>query len=166
MPTHKQFVISRPSEFKARLAQWNTDARTKFGTGYKWLCFVGDVANMYDELNHSEVNSATAWAMDKAAEWTGVRGCRSTGITISSTDIKIGVNYNSEEGTFIPFPLLQRICEFDNSNCVLAFKGFLYRRLLGCPMGGFLSPHKANLTLAKREFVFCDIMESLGVVGG
>ena len=33
-------------------------------------------------------------------------------------------------------------------------------------MGGFLSPAKANLSLALREFVFSQLQSSLGIVGG
>ena len=136
------------------------------GKPFKWIVITGDVANMYDELDHHEISGATSRAMGEVAEWANKRYCNTKGVTVNRDEAKLGTNYNLEDGVYIPFSTLQEVSDFDNQNCVFQSGGKLYRRRLGCPMGGFLSPAKANPSLALREFVFSQLQSSLGIVGG
>ena len=56
---------------KERFGQWNDDAAQKFGDKpFKWIMVCGDIANMYDELDHDGIMPATQWACGMFAEWS------------------------------------------------------------------------------------------------
>ena len=153
---------------KERFGQWNEEAAQKFGDQpFKWIMVCGDIANMYDELNHDGIMPATKWACDMFSEWIGRRKGTIRGVTVNyaTGDVVAGHRYE-EHDVYIPFDELLKICDYDNKHCWLQWRNEVFVRLLGVPMGGFMSPHKANLTLGKRESFFLEVLRALGLVGG
>ena len=59
------------------------------------------------------------------------------------------------------------VCEFDIRNSILCIKGELWKRLLGAPMGGFLSAFYAMLNFAYVEHKCVEpLFIKMGIPGG
>ena len=153
---------------KERFGKWNAEAAQKFGDKpYKWILICGDIANMYDELDHDGIMPATRWGCEQLAEWIGRRRGTIKGVTVnySTGDVVAGHRYEDYD-VYVPFEQLLDICDYDNKHCWMQWRDEVFARLLGVPMGGLLSPHKANMTLGQRESFFLAVLRSLGLVGG
>ena len=153
---------------KERFNEWNRLADQRFGDKpYRWLLVCGDIANMYDELDHDGIMPATRWACDSFPEWIGRRARSILGITVNMVKQEVVAGHRYEEGdVYISFTDLCDICDYDNRHCWLQWRGEVFARTLGVPMGGLLSSHKANLTLGRRESFFLELLRILGLIGG
>ena len=117
-------------------------------------------ANCYDELDHDACLDGVAWALKQAPHWHRTQNRPRRAIDrypvdrFSRKDITAGADFTSDScRTRIELTIDQAIsvCEFDIRNSILCIKGELWKRLLGAPMGGFLSAFYAMLTFAYVE---------------
>ena len=67
-------------------------------------------------------------------------------VLYSTGEVVAGHRYEDHD-VYVPFDKLLDICDYDNKHCWLQWRDEVFARLLGVPMGGLLSPHKANMTL-------------------
>jgi len=144
------------------------EARTRYGAGnFKWLLLVGDLANMYDELDHSGIDPASLEALKQYSSWVGRRSTSVRGLTINMVTMEVidGKRYLDHD-VYFSFEELFELSQFDNTHCWLQFRDQVFERRLGVPMGGLLSPHKANLVLGHREKWFLELLSLLGLTGG
>ena len=168
IPDSEHFGIWKSSQVKERFQLWNRLAQCKFGHApYKWLLVCGDIANMYDEIDHDGIMPATRWACDSFPEWIGRRAKSIQGVTVNMVKQEVVAGHGYEEGdVYVSFSDLCDICDYDNRHCWLQWRNKVFARTLGVPMGGILSSHKANLTLGRRESFFMEMLRALGLIGG
>lgn len=144
------FNITNTAEFPKRVTEAMEAGRRRHGDQLAWSILVGDLSNMYTELEHQSIESAVSWEMTQpgrkrkvdrvAVERRGRRTHTGAGhseeyITVSSTEI-------------------QEVSAYDNANMILWIKGRLVKQSHGCPMGSNLSPAKAVITCAHAEAAF------------
>ena len=144
-------------------------------TSTEWLTTVGDVSNCYDELEFHKVLQGVQWALASLPGWvnkqSNTRPIRvANRFAVNKYDRKdctIGPNYNKEERITVSSDDVLTVCRFDIHNSVMFVRGFLWQRIRGAPMGGFLSAFYAILCFAYIEHrlvmpMFC----KLGLPGG
>ena len=168
IPDSQHFGIHSSAQVKERFTEWNRLAASKFGDKpYKWILICGDIANMYDELDHGGIMPAISWMCDELAGWIGRRKGSVKGLTINMVKNEVVAGHRYEDfDVYISLEELVEISDYDNRHCWLQCRDKVYARLLGVPMGGLLSPHKANGTLGHRESLLLRLLESLGLIGG
>ena len=113
----------------------------------EWLTTVGDVSNCYDELEFYKVLQGVQWALASLPDWVNeqsdsrpVRAANRFSVCrYNRKDCKIGPNYNEEERITILAEDVLEVCNFDIHNSVMFVQGYLWQRVRGVPMGGFLS---------------------------
>ena len=119
------------------------------------ILYVGNIANCYDELNHNDCLDGVAWALSNMPQWQRTTDRPRRTIDrysvdrLSRRDITAGPDLTSDR-TRIVLNTNQflGVCEFDIRNSILCIDGVLWKRLLGAPMGGFLSAFHAMRNLA------------------
>ena len=142
------------------------------------ILHVGDIANCYDELDHDDCLDGVAWALKMMPTWhrtqNSCRPRRAIGRysidRFSRKDITAGPDLTSDR-TRIELTTDQviSVCEFDIRNSILCIKGELWKRLLGAPMGGFLSALYAMLNFAYVEHKCVEplgLFIKMGIPGG
>ena len=120
----------------------------------------GNIANCYDELNHDDCLDGVAWALSKMPQWHRPTDRPRRAIDrysvgrFSRNDVTVGPDLTSVR-TRIELSTqsaqVLSVCEFDIRNSILCIDGVLWKRLLGAPMGGFLSAFYAMPNFAYVE---------------
>ena len=135
------------------IQQWNGSVCPEEVT--RIILHVGDIANCYDELDHDDCLDGVAWAMKMMPTWHRTQNRPRRAIDrysvdrFSRKDITAGPDLTSDR-TRIELTTGQviSVCEVDIRNSILCIKGELWKRLLGAPIGGFLSAFYAMLNFA------------------
>ena len=116
------------------------------------------MANCYDELNHDDCLDGVAWALSKMSEWHRTQNRPRPTISrysvdrFSRKDITAGPGLTSDRTKVeLTTDHVVSVCEFDIQTSILYSKGELWKRLLGAPMGSFLSAFYAMLNFAYVE---------------
>ena len=129
--------------------------------------YAGDISNCYDELDHDRCLEGVRWALNSLPKWLNKRQIR--WFTCSKTDRKdCRIGCSSEDDRInIDFDSVFEVCVFDCRNSVILVHGELRRRILGAPMGGFLSAFYAVLCFAFIESVLVqpEVLK-IGLPGG
>ena len=119
------------------------------------ILHVGDIANCYDELVHDDCLDRVAWALKQMPHWHRTQNRPRQAIGWYSVD-----RFSRKGITAVPDLTSDRtrielstdqvisVCIFDIRSSVLSIKGELWKRLLGAPIGGFLSAFYAMLNFA------------------
>ena len=63
LPSAEQFTITSAAAVPNRLIQWRSAAQLRWGSKFKWITMVGDISNMYDELDPEAAASAVKSAL-------------------------------------------------------------------------------------------------------
>ena len=154
------------------IQEWNGSVDPEEVT--RVILHVGDIANCYDELNHNDCLDGVAWALSKMPQWHRPTDRPRRTIDrysvdrFSRKDIPVGPDL-SYERTRIELSTEQvlSVCEFDIRNSILCIDGVLWKRLLGAPMGGFLSAFYAMLNFAYVEHkCVMPMFTKMGIPGG
>ena len=132
-----------------------------------WMLITGDVANCYDELVYTRILDAIRWALASLPKWSNKRVCDRFSVSKANRkDVSIGPDYVGDRINLTAAQVLQ-VCDFDCNNSVMFVDGKLRRRLLGAPMGGFLSAFCAILSFALIEYQCIQPMfKKMGIPGG
>ena len=77
-------------------------------------------------------------------------------------DCRIGPNYNEVDRITILAEDVLEVCNFDINNSVMFVRGYLWQRVRGAPIGGFVSAFYAILCFAYIEYrlvmpMFCKL---------
>ena len=136
------------------------------GEGH-WLKFTGDIANCYDELDHDRCLDGVAWGLKSLPSWLGKRQAGWFSCSkVDRKDCRLG-RATSEDRVDISFEQVLEVCVFDCRNSVIFVHGKLRRRIVGAPMGGFLSAFYAILCFAFiEEAKVKPMFTKLGIPGG
>ena len=87
------------------------------------------------------------------------------GFSVTPWDVVTeGRSTGENKEVYFDFQTIRKVCSLDNKYCIIVDRGEAVEKKLGCPMGGFLSPRKANATLAQSEWDIFEIVECLGMV--
>ena len=162
----------RSQDLLQYIKEWNGSVDPEEVT--RVILHVGDIANCYDELNHDDCLDGVAWALSNMPQWqqTTARPRRTIDRysvdRFSRRDITAGPDLTSDR-TRIELNTNQilSVCEFDIRNSILCIDGVLWKRLLGAPMGGFLSAFYAMLNFAYVEHkCVMPMFTKMGIPGG
>jgi hypothetical protein len=162
----------RSQDLLQYIQEWNGSVDPEEVT--RVILHVGDIANCYDELNHDDCLDGVAWALSKMPQWHRPTDRPRRTIDrysvdrFSRKDITVGPDL-SYERTRIELSTTQvlSVCEFDIRNSILCIDGVLWKRLLGAPMGGFLSAFYAMLNFAYVEHkCVMPMFTKMGIPGG
>ena len=162
----------RSQDLLQYIQEWNGSVDPEEVT--RVILHVGDIANCYDELNHDDCLDGVAWALSKMPQWHRPTDRprriidRYSVDRFSRKDITVGPDL-SYERTRIELSTTQvlSVCEFDIRNSILCIDGVLWKRLLGAPMGGFLSAFYAMLNFAYVEHkCVMPMFTKMGIPGG
>ena len=166
IPRSQCAIVSNTAQVVRALSEGVDRATAKYQhSNFKWVLAVGDVANMYDELDHESVNSAMSWLMDGARSWLHRRTRGDTGFSVTPWGkVTEGRSQGDNREVYFDSQTILDICQEDNEYCCLIDRGEVIKKKLGCPMGGLLSPRKANTTLARSEWAIFDLARCLGLV--
>ena len=146
----------RSQDLLQYIHEWNGSVDPEEVT--RVILHVGDIANCYDELSHDDCLDGVAWALSNMPLWHRPtdRPRRATDQysvdRFSRKDITVGPDLTYKR-TRIELSTAQvlSVCEFDIRNSILCMDGVLWKRLLGAPMGGFMSAFYAMLNFASVE---------------
>lgn len=132
-----------------------------------WLMFTGDISNCYDELDHGRCLDGLRWACSELPKWSGRRLVDRFNVSRTDRkDVKLGAD-NIGDRIVITLDQVYSVCDFDCRNSIMYVKGELYKRLLGAPMGGFLSAFYAIFCFAYIEHrLVLPMFVKLGLPGG
>ena len=126
---------------------------------------VGDVANMYDELDHESVDSAIDWLLDNGPTWLHRRARVNSGFSVTPWgSVTEGRSLGENNEVYFDLQTIRNICRLDNKYCLIIDRGEVIEKKLGCPIGGFLSPRKANTILVQREWDIFGLASALDLV--
>ena len=169
MPPERQFAVFSAKEVKQRLLHAASEAKLRYGSSHQWAISTGDLSNMYDELDLQQSKQTSSWLLDGAQKWLNERlPVREYSVhrRIKGLVLPRRTHSDDERDDYVVISrdMVQSICNFDDDNTVFCFKGVVFRRLLGVPMGGFISPHKAIGTCSKREQIWKDLSIFLELV--
>ena len=153
MPADEQFAVFSTVTVRDRVWAAQTEADNKYhGQPFTWKMMVGDLSNMYDALPYDAIDKGIAWMCNKSSTWTGKRTQTAVSVNKWGREARMGCN-TAYDDHWVKFTLqeLQDICSYDNSQSLVMLKGLVAQQVAGCPMGGFLSPAKANATCSQQE---------------
>ena len=150
LPSAEQFTISSAAEVPNRLNMWRAAARERWGSDFKWITMVGDISNMYDEMDPDMAVSAMRSALLKAPEWAKRRVLDRVNMSRGGSDVRAGAAMTDYRVT-MEFDSLLEMCAYDCYHCYYYFRGKVNRRKFGVPMGGFMSPAMAIIMCAMVE---------------
>ena len=146
------------------IQEWNGSVDPEEVT--RVILHVGDIANCYDELNHNDCFDGVGWALSKMPQWHRPTGRPRRAIDRYSVDRFSGKNITvgpdgpdlTTERTRIELSTNQilSVRQFDIQNSILCMDGVLWKRLLGAPMGDFLSAFYAILNYVEHKCVMQD----------
>ena len=164
LPSAEQFTILSAAEVPNRLTLWRNAARERWGSDFKWITMVGDISNMYDEMDPEAAVSAMKSALSKAPEWAKRRVLDRVNMSKGGNDVRAGAAMTDNRVT-IDFDSLLEMCAYDCYHCYYYFRGKVNRRKFGVPMGGFESPAMAIIMCAMVEILRLGEAPD-GMVGG
>ena len=159
-------IVSNSAQVVKAISEGVATAKTHYkDRPFSWLVAVGDVANMYDELDHQSVDIAIDWLLKKTPSWLHRRERINMGFSVTPWGVVTeGRSTGENKEVYFDFQTIRKVCSLDNKYCIIVDRGEAVEKKLGCPMGGFLSPRKANATLAQSEWDIFEIVECLGMV--
>ena len=159
-----QFTVVDTVTVLNKLRTWHQMATDRYGLQFRWIMMVGDISAMYDEIDPKIACDALRQALSTVQVWTDRRGARCKGVNMAYNggDAKWGMP-NADRRVYMDLKILLELVEFDCLNTLYKFCGQVNCRKFGVPMGGFMSPHMAVLTLAMFEL---EMEEPSGLVGG
>ena len=111
---------------------------------------VGDISNMYDEMDPDMAVSAMRSALSKAPVWAKRRVLDQVNMSRGGNDVRAGAALTDYRVT-MDFDSLLQMCAYDCFHCYYYFRGQVNRRKFGVPMGGFMSPAMAIIMCAMVE---------------
>jgi hypothetical protein len=155
LPSAEQFTITSAAAVPNRLIQWRSAAQLRWGSKFKWITMVGDISNMYDELDPEAAASAVKSALLKVPVWAKRRVLDRVNMTRGGNDVLAGAAVNDNR-VVIEFEILLDMCIYDCNHTYYRFRGKVNRRKFGVPMGGFMSPSMAIIMCAMVEILFMD----------
>ena len=166
IPRNRCAIVSNTAQVVLSISEGVEKATSKYKqTPFRWMLEVGDVANMYDELDHQSVDMAMDWLLDNAGTWLHRRARKTMGFSVTPWGfVTEGRSEGDNKEVYIDLQMIRSIGRLDNKYCQLIDRGEVFSKKLGCPMGGFLSPRKANTTLAQSEWDIFELAEGLGLV--
>ena len=115
------------------------------GPNFKWVTMVGDISNMYDELDPVAAVKATKAALQELPKWLKKRVVDRVNMTRGGNDVVAG-GTDQDARVIVDFDSLLQMCEYDCTHTYYKFRGKVNRRKFGVPMGGFMSPAMAIIT--------------------
>jgi hypothetical protein len=147
-----QFAISKTSTVRDRLLEWSQQALARYGTACRWVVQVGDISNMYDELDPAGAIEALKQSIKQLPDWLGKRkvACQTVSMNRRRGAAKWG-RATSDYKIEITMEELVAIATYDSTHTYYKYMGKINRRLFGVPMGGLLSAHEAVLTCSYSE---------------
>jgi hypothetical protein len=147
LPEGASFNIMRTSDFAMRVQQGVQEGKKQIGEGLAWKCTMGDVSNMYTELDHRAIDAAVIWGLDQ-----NKHGARLKSVAVDRRSRAThkgrawGLGFSD-----VALERIAEVSEFDNQFMFVWIKGCLARQVHGCPMGSNLSPPKAMVTCSPPE---------------
>ena len=159
-----QFTITSAARVPTLLNAWKTAATKKWGPNFKWVTMVGDISNMYDELDPVAAVKATKAALQELPKWLKKRVVDRVNMTRGGNDVVAG-GTDQDSRVIVDFDSLLQMCEYDCTHTYYKFRGKVNRRKFGVPMGGFMSPAMAIITCAMVE-VLLELDAPEGMIGG
>ena len=116
-----------------------------------WMLYTGDISSCYDELQHHLCLDGLRWALASMPTWTGRRHCNRYWVHKRCRKQVQCTPAHTDDWQSLSQDEVMSVCDFDVQNSVLLVRKKLYRRKLGCPMGGFLSAFYTILCFAFIE---------------
>lgn len=150
LPHNLSFNIMDTAEFANRVSIGILEGRRRFGDQLAWKCMFGDLSNMYTELRHEAIESATKWGLKQS------KLCSRINLVAVDKRHRIARKGRAwAAGTAeVDLHTIEEVSNFDNAHMFLWIKGTLVRQCHGCPMGSNLSPPKAMVTCSPPEANF------------
>jgi hypothetical protein len=159
-----QFCVNSAEVVKDRIVAYRDEALARYGTNFKWVVWVGDISNMYDELDPDAAVRAVRTVLANAAEWAGRRKIDRLHMTRAGAEVGWGPKLRADM-LEITFDQLAAMVEYDCKHCYYQFDKGVNLRKFGVPMGGMMSPGVAQLMCA-----LCTLLASskrpAGLIGG
>ena len=136
-------------ELKERIKTFEKRNKKTYGKNTRFAFIMGDVKNMYTELQHATIQKAIKWIVTEYEKQT-----RRKAFTVKRRG-KGGVHNGRATNTFssttITIDQILKIVDFDLKNAHFAVGDpgriqNMYRQIIGVPMGSPLSPALAKIT--------------------
>lgn len=124
------------------------------GSHWKFKAQIGDVQNMYTDLDHATIKAAVKWAIDLIKE--KYKGRNKLNFVVKKEgrgNVRVGKNYNPDEYVTIPADILLELVEYDLDNCYFQVgTDTILQQTTGASIGGVLSTPMAILTCCYFEY--------------
>ena len=147
MSTDDTFNMVSTAELVARVDAGMIEGRAKYGDALRWITVIGDLSNMYTELDHSAVETAVSWE----SRLTGKRRVADrVSVHRRKRESHLGRAYSPDFVEIHTADILA-VSAYDNRNMLMNIKGKVARQQHGCPMGSNTSPPKAVITCSPAE---------------
>ena len=111
---------------------------------------VGDLSAMYDEIDPVLACEMTQEAVGNLPRWTGGRRRAFVNMTHAGGQVQWGKS-NRDSRLTVDLQQMMQMARFDCEHTLYKFRGKVNRRKFGVPMGGFMSPGLAVITLSMVE---------------
>ena len=87
-------------------------------TNFEWLLMVGDVANMYDELDHTTVDKSIDRLLTNSPAWLHRRARVNMGFSVTPWGkVTEGRSTVENKEVFFDIRTINEICRLDNEYC-------------------------------------------------
>ena len=159
LPT-STFNITACSEFKCRVAAGVAAGRDRYGDSLAWVGVIGDLANMYTELRHKDIEDAVEWETRRPGKR---RRADRVAVHRRRRETHLGRCYGADWVEVMTRDI-EEVSAFDNRNLFVYIRGTVVRQCHGCPMGSHLSPPKAVICCSPPEAVLINLMTALDLV--
>ena len=148
-----QFTVVDTKTVLEKLLCLHEDAVHRYGPGgFCWVCSVGDLSAMYDEVDPSLACDKAETAISHRLEWTCRRLCKWLNMSYNGChDIVAWGKANREHHADVNSTQLIQMCRFDCENTLYKFWGQINHRKFGVPMGGYMPPGLDILCCAMVE---------------
>ena len=147
IPSTEITLKSAPA-FTKFVQDWNVQVTP----AASWYKVTGDISNCYDELDHKAILKAVQWGLSMLKHWLGRRHAKYFTVNkLNRKKIVVQRNVYGKDWIEIKDTDVLKICEYDVTHSDVLIDGVISRRLLGAPMGGFLSAFYAILLCAMTE---------------
>ena len=160
-----QFAVKKTSEVRNKLHEWNSAAQCRYGDDFEWIVWVGDISNMYDELDPSAAVAAVKKAIGQIHVWAGRRKVTHVNVPLRGKgEVRWGRS-SDESRVDVELNALLAMVEYDCYHTYYCSGGGVNRRKFGVPMGGLMSPFLAILTcsiMAEFDAMSCFPADMIG----
>ena len=147
---HFTFNIEKPSNLKKLVQEMNMRIRDKHDGSAEIRLFMGDIKQMYTELDHDELKQAVEWIIALFHKVCGndmtLKIRRRFRKTDKQMNVLNGNNWTTKKDYMIwNTDTLKRIISFDIDNTFFKVGTQIYKQIKGIPMGSNISPALAYL---------------------